>query len=260
MEERTKYKTIARVTSVVKRLELVPKAAGYVSAFFLVAAVVLVLAEIASRRFTGRSIDGVTEMSGWLMAGITWMALGYTAKENGHVQVRIIIDRLPMKVQRIIGVFLYAAACATILFLVVAMWGRVMYYVDRGQVGMENPIHIYWVYGVVFLGGCVLLLAFVLKFWLIIAALFGVGDETVTATPAKGTESTGMGEVPDEAELESEHDLRYPSRSGPSPVTPPGAEPPKREESGNGTASDDRRADGDVRGGADEDEHDREGR
>jgi len=229
VDARDNHKTIAKITSVARKIEIIPQAAGYLSAILLVAAVVLVLAEIFSRRFTGRSIEGVTEMSGWLMAGITWMALAYAAKENGHVQVRIIIDRLPMKVQRIIGLFLYAAACATILFLVVAMWGRLTYYVDRGQVGMENPISIYWIYAVVFLGGCVLLLAFILKLWLIFAALFGVGDETVTATAVQGAESTGMGEVPDDLGLEAEDDLLHPPGDEPPTDDPTGAVPTERE-------------------------------
>ncbi len=167
-------KKLAAVHKRIKVLEFLPDAAGYVSSIFLIGAVVLILAEILSRQFTSRSIKGVYEISGWLMAGITWTALGYTAKEEGHVQVRLVTDRLPPQARKVMDVILYAVGTATIIFLVIAMRERLQFFGDRGQVGNEIRIQIYWIYLACFAGSVVLLLGFIMKLWESVLIALGV--------------------------------------------------------------------------------------
>ena len=99
------------------------------------------------------------------MAVITWTALGYTTKQDGHVQVRLIIDRIPARARRIIDVVLYVIGTITIIYLINAMKDMLGFYHQRGQVGLEMRIRIFWVYLLCYIGGGIMLISFVLKLW-----------------------------------------------------------------------------------------------
>ncbi len=165
MREQTRPKWMEKIDWIVGKVESLSVFAAYLGSAFVIAAVVALLADILARNLTGRSIDGVTELSSWLMAALSWMALSYTLKENGHIQVRILIDRLPARILQVLNVILYLVGVGFMIFLVYAMWDRLHWFIERGQRGMEIRVPIWWLYSVVFTGACLFLLQFVAGLW-----------------------------------------------------------------------------------------------
>jgi TRAP-type C4-dicarboxylate transport system permease small subunit len=55
----------------------------------------LVLADVIMRRALNAPIIFADEVSGYLLVFITFLGLGYTFKEEGHIQVKIIVQLIP---------------------------------------------------------------------------------------------------------------------------------------------------------------------
>lgn len=138
-------------------------AAGAGAGALLVAATGLILADLVVRNVTGRSIAGVTEIASWLMAGMGWLALSYALRVDGHIEVRVLADRLPQRVQRLLSVGLSAVAFAFMLLLLRAMFDRFTYFLRTGTQGVETGYPTWWVYAVVLLGAGLFTLQFLVR-------------------------------------------------------------------------------------------------
>ena len=66
---------------------------GYVAAVLLVTLAGLVILSIVSR-LLGAYVPGLTEYSGYAMAGASFFALAYTFRERGHIRVGILLNAL----------------------------------------------------------------------------------------------------------------------------------------------------------------------
>ena len=66
---------------------------GYLSAGLLVVLALLIVGNIASR-LAGAYVPGLTEYSGYAMAGASFLALAYTFRERGHIRVGILLNAL----------------------------------------------------------------------------------------------------------------------------------------------------------------------
>ncbi len=66
---------------------------GYIAAALLVSLAGLVILSIVSR-LVGVYVPGVTEFSGYAMAGASFFALAYTFCERGHIRVGILLNAL----------------------------------------------------------------------------------------------------------------------------------------------------------------------
>ena len=68
-------------------------------------------------RYFGRPIQGTFEMTRYCLAVIVFLSLGYSQINKVHIAIEIFYDRLPVILQRIIDIFIYATA--TIMFALV---------------------------------------------------------------------------------------------------------------------------------------------
>lgn len=70
--------------------------AGFIAAIlimvFLTASITW---EVVSRYILGSSTVWVTEVSGYLVSGVLFMAIGKVYRDNGHVAMSIIVDKFP---------------------------------------------------------------------------------------------------------------------------------------------------------------------
>lgn len=70
-----------------KALDSLYQGSGYLSALFLVAIALTIIAQIVGR-FAGVAIDS-TESAGFCLAGSTFLGLAYTFREGAHIRVTI---------------------------------------------------------------------------------------------------------------------------------------------------------------------------
>ena len=79
--------------------------------------VVLVLAEVLSRKFFSLSLDWAWEWASYLTAGAFLLSAGHTLRVGQHVRVRLILDWLPAPLSRLVDMCAVAVSLALALYL-----------------------------------------------------------------------------------------------------------------------------------------------
>lgn len=102
----------------------------------LAATALLVVANILGRTLLQRSILGTYEMVGFLTAAVVGLALARCAVENSHIAIDFILDRLPIRLQRLIDMLL---GIPVFLFLLLATYNLFIYGVRIAQSGEVSP-------------------------------------------------------------------------------------------------------------------------
>ena len=89
---------------------------GYLAAALLVILALLILASIVTR-ILGVYLPGLTEFSGYSMAGASFLALAYTFRERGHIRVAILLNALKGRARWLLQLWCLLAASFFSCFL-----------------------------------------------------------------------------------------------------------------------------------------------
>lgn len=90
----------------------------YLARLGMIALLVLVVANVILR-YAFKSIQGTYDYVGLITVVSVSLAVAYTAYERGHIEVEILMERLPKRVQSIVGsVMMLLSTC----FFVIASW------------------------------------------------------------------------------------------------------------------------------------------
>ena len=144
-------------------IQYLSNSAAVFAAILLAAATVLILADMLMRNIGGRSIPGVTEMSAWFMAGIGWLALSYTLRKDGHIQITIVTDRLSSRIRNVLAMIISVIGLAFMVVTTFAMVNRFKYFLESGTRGNETGFPMWWIYAIVLLGAVLFTLQFVVR-------------------------------------------------------------------------------------------------
>lgn len=112
------------------------EAAGYVSAFALAAATVVMLHGVASRYFFGMATVWQTEVSIYLLLVVTFWGAAYGLKHHAHVGVDVLTDRLPARGQLVARIL--TSLLSLVVIAVVAWKGTVLWY-EAYEGGFKSP-------------------------------------------------------------------------------------------------------------------------
>ena len=85
------------------------RACGLIAAGFLVAVLLIILAQIGAR-WLGVQFPGSTSYAGYAMAGASFFALAYTLNHGAHIRVSLVISRLTGTARRIAEFWCLAVA------------------------------------------------------------------------------------------------------------------------------------------------------
>jgi TRAP-type C4-dicarboxylate transport system permease small subunit len=110
---------VALVAPQVNRLAwYIENALSLVSASMILFAMLLVSAEVISRKFLNAPIHGQLELGELLMPPIIFLAIAYTQSTGGHVRMTIVIDHLPPALRhvteiatKLLAIAVYAVLC-----------------------------------------------------------------------------------------------------------------------------------------------------
>ncbi|TGG94030.1 TRAP transporter small permease [Natronospirillum operosum] len=108
-----------------KSLDLLYTGAGFLAGLFVMAIVVLIMAQIIGRWF-GILVPSTEDFSGWFLGASSFLALAYTLRTGGHIRVNILIRNLRGKTrywQEIAVLVLgLALACFMTYWLIHMVW------------------------------------------------------------------------------------------------------------------------------------------
>ena len=105
-----------------KFLRRIQSAVGLISVVLFSVEIVLVLFQILSRNFTGRSYAAVEEFVVTLLPYFAMFAAVYTMYNGNHVQIDFLYNKLPAAVRRVLFITLQAAMIITVGILVYGSW------------------------------------------------------------------------------------------------------------------------------------------
>lgn len=122
----------------------IENALSLVSAALILFAMLLVSAEVISRKFFNTPIPGQLELGELLMPPIIFLAIAYTQSTGGHVRMTIVIDHLPPALRHFMEILVKVLAIAiyTVLCFYSAKYAyRTWQFHD---VTMSPPYFIIW--------------------------------------------------------------------------------------------------------------------
>lgn len=124
-------------------LDFIYRAAGGLAAFFILAIVALVFAQVClnlvdkiavglTGNGIGLTIPSYADFTGFFLAASTFLALAYTLRAGGHIRVTLVIGRLPSRAQRMVEVIVVGIALAMSAF---ATWYMILLVYESVEFG-----------------------------------------------------------------------------------------------------------------------------
>lgn len=92
-------KTTFTLNKVIYFLE---KLGVYVGAFVLFLLMIVICIHVIGRYMLALPLPGAVELINYLMVCVGSLGFAYCAAQNGHIRIEMIIERLPLKVQRVV--------------------------------------------------------------------------------------------------------------------------------------------------------------
>ena len=144
----------------------------FLAGLILVFIMLSVCLEVILRYFLNRPQVWVTEVTEVLLLYITFLGTTWLLRQEGHVKVDILLNRLKPRILALLGIFSSAIGILVSITLTVSGFKLTWDYVQRGiytPTAMEIPV---WIIIVVIpVGSLMLLVQFIRRGWLNIAGL-----------------------------------------------------------------------------------------
>lgn len=121
--------------SIARAAERLATLSGWVAGFLLLLTTGLILYEIALRQFFGRSTLIAEEYSGYFMAGIVYLAAGYTLHKGEHIRVGLLRERLDAVWQRRLDLL---AGALGLVFATLLVWALANQTLDAWRYGTRS--------------------------------------------------------------------------------------------------------------------------
>ena len=114
-----------RVVRVIERVSLI--LGGHLMGWLLMVLMFMILIEVLTRYILQSPLSVAEEYGGYMLVAITFLGLGYTWKERGHVRVEWVINALSLKVQSWLRLITLIMATAFALIMIKASYDLVSY-------------------------------------------------------------------------------------------------------------------------------------
>lgn len=75
--------------------------------------------DVAVRAMTGRPLSGIFEMAELSMVLVVFLGLGWTKRDNAHIRVTLLLERVPANVRRVLETLSWSAAALLLLLLAI---------------------------------------------------------------------------------------------------------------------------------------------
>jgi TRAP-type C4-dicarboxylate transport system permease small subunit len=100
---------------------------GKVQGVILFLLMCLVLVDVATRYLLQNPLSIAEEYGAYMLVAITSMGLAFTWKEKTHVRIELLVDRLPLRAQRVLRLITLLMAFLFTLFLIPASYQLVSF-------------------------------------------------------------------------------------------------------------------------------------
>lgn len=143
--------------SIVRGLERLSEAGGYVAGAVAVLLTVLVAASVIARRLLNAPLLITEEVSGYMVVAIVFLGLAYTMKAEGHIRADIILSHVPVRVRAVLEILATVIAFGFAGLLLAGSWRLVAEFYTQGSLSfryLQTPL---WIPGSLLVIGAALL-------------------------------------------------------------------------------------------------------
>lgn len=120
-------------------------AGAVVSTAAFVFMVVLTVAEVILRSVFGKSTLVASEYSGYLLAAMIYLGMGFSFREEAHIRITFLKGRLSGRIGWVLELWCYAFACVLCVLSTIFIWDMVLTSFERGMQAYtvaETPLYI----------------------------------------------------------------------------------------------------------------------
>jgi len=114
-----------RVVRLIERVSVL--LGGHLMGWLLMVLMFMILVEVLTRYILQSPLSIAEEYGGYMLVAITFLGLGYTWKERGHVRVEWVINALSLKVQSWLRLITLIMATSFALIMIKASYDLVSY-------------------------------------------------------------------------------------------------------------------------------------
>lgn len=169
--------------------------AGF-AALLILAMSLWITYDVLSRYFFDASSPWAFDLSEYALVWITFLGAPWVLLQDRHVRIEILVDVLPVSIQRVLGI---AVSVIAILICAVLTWRTgiaALDYIDRNQM-MPRIWRVprIWPYCVIPIGSALLVLTFALRLGLYLKSSNPEVDLRAKASAGQETGLTGDGEA-----------------------------------------------------------------
>lgn len=143
--------------SIVRGLERLSEAGGYVAGAVAVLLTVLVAASVIARRLLNAPLLITEEVSGYMVVAIVFLGLAYTMKAEGHIRADIILSHVPVRVRAVLEILATVIAFGFAGLLLAGSWRLAAEFYTQGSLSfryLQTPL---WIPGSLLVIGAALL-------------------------------------------------------------------------------------------------------
>ncbi|PID21756.1 C4-dicarboxylate ABC transporter permease [Sporosarcina sp. P3] len=135
-----------------------------ISTLFIVA---LVFLQVLSRYVFNISVGWSAELARYLLIWITWISMSYTIRKNDHIKITLLVDRLPVNVQKVVQV-LVVLLWSVFAFVMAIVGTQVVQTLKlMGQKTSTLGLPMWVVYLIIPIGGVLMLIRLVQRLYFI---------------------------------------------------------------------------------------------
>lgn len=151
-------------TTLYRAFERVAAGLAALAAFLILAMSVWITYDVLTRYFLAAASPWAFDLSEYSLVWITFLAAPWVLLQDRHVRIEILVDLLPVRLQRILGVLVCLIAMAACAILTWRTGLAAIEYFER-NVMMARIWRIprFWPYGAIPLGSAFLTIAFALR-------------------------------------------------------------------------------------------------
>lgn len=141
----------------VRGLERLSEAGGYVAGAVAVLLTVLVAASVIARRLLNAPLLITEEISGYMVVAIVFLGLAYTMKAEGHIRADILLSHVPPRARAVLEIIATLIALGFAGLLLAGTWRLVAEFYTQGSLSfryLQTPL---WIPGSLLVVGSALL-------------------------------------------------------------------------------------------------------
>lgn len=115
---------------------------SFLGSIWIAALMLLITVDVVGRAFLSITVYGVPEIVKVSIVGLVWLQMAYTLQIGGHLQSRLVLDRLPPRPRMALELFGYFLGSVVFILIVYSSWNGMVNAWEIGAYEGEHPVRV----------------------------------------------------------------------------------------------------------------------